>query len=813
MCWQRVEEARCRRRLQSPSETEWPSVFSEVPFRMSASPTFLVATLAALLLASPTPVLSGRVAQLPPLAPAKSSVAPSVATSLAPTRVTLRVSSSQHKVHPSLRSSVVAIEVDHARLEVFAQLGGGLLDDVPLPSRQTVTLELLPMTPFESDAVIEAVTTPTAKSKGLARTSIDAAGTYLWGSVAGADGSRAFLASTDAGTYGFMELDGHTYIISSGPYGSNLPTVCYDLTTLPEGAMSPPSWTCSTPDELPADQPASSDANDGGVAGSTPCRQVRVAYDTDHEFLQLFGGSTSAAAGYVGTLASALTAIYSRDLNVRLSASYLRLWPESADPWTSIGTTEQLGQFKTTWDATMVPVGRDLAHMLSGRSLGGGVAYLPGLCNGVGQGGNTNAGYGLSANLLGFFPTPLIDNNSQNWDIFVIAHELGHNFGAVHTHADVPPIDGCGSSPQDCAAADLDQGTIMSYCHLCPGGLANNKLQFHPQTIAQIEARLSSIVCDYTGAARNPVAVADAGLTYTTLSIVLDVLANDAEFNCEEITLGIFPATTFYGGTLSRSVGTGSNGRDELIYTMSNPAFVEVDTFSYQVVDGSSQTALGIVSVTVEPLRQPENPSATSPKLNVSYYALASPTALPAFGALTPYLQSTALNLAFASTASTFGDSGRSDNVGAVFEGWINVPSSGGWTFSLNSDEGSRLLIGDTLVVSNDGLHGMTEQSGTIGLSAGRHAIRVEYFERNGNAGLIASWAGPLTAKVTIPSSAFSRGGSDWAADFDNDARVGASDLALLLSVWNSPSETYDLTGDGMVNAQDLATLLFAWTE
>ena len=216
MCWQRVEEARCRRRLQSPSETEWPSVFSEVPFRMSASPTFLVATLAALLLASPTPVLSGRVAQLPPLAPAKSSVAPSVATSLAPTRVTLRVSSSQHKVHPSLRSSVVAIEVDHARLEVFAQLGGGLLDDVPLPSRQTVTLELLPMTPFESDAVIEAVTTPTAKSKGLARTSIDAAGTYLWGSVAGADGSRAFLASTDAGTYGFMELDGHTYIISSG---------------------------------------------------------------------------------------------------------------------------------------------------------------------------------------------------------------------------------------------------------------------------------------------------------------------------------------------------------------------------------------------------------------------------------------------------------------------------------------------------------------------------------------------------------------------------------------------------------------------
>jgi hypothetical protein len=142
----------------------------------------------------------------------------------------------------------------------------------------------------------------------------------------------------------------------------------------------------------------------------------------------------------------------------------------------------------------MTSVARDLAHFISGRGLGGGVAYLPGLCNGT--------PYGVSANLGGFFPTPLADNNGQNWDIYVVAHEIGHNFGAPHTHNYAPPLDGCGSSPQDCTAAGA--GTIMSYCHICSGGVQNIQLRFHPGNIATIEQHLSSVGCQYTGPARPP---------------------------------------------------------------------------------------------------------------------------------------------------------------------------------------------------------------------------------------------------------------------------------------------------------------------
>lgn len=50
--------------------------------------------------------------------------------------------------------------------------------------------------------------------------------------------------------------------------------------------------------------------------------------------------------------------------------------------------------------------------------------------------------------------------------------------------------------------------------------------------------------------------------------------------------------------------------------------------------------------------------------------------------------------------------SGRHDNVAAVIEGFLPIPSTDRWTFGTISDDGSKLWIGDRLVVDNDGLHG-----------------------------------------------------------------------------------------------------------
>ena len=724
----------------------------------------------------------------------------------------LRRSADVRSIPRAARGATSVIEVDRAGLERFAELGGGALHGVPLGPGVEVTLAMSSIEPFASDAVLEYHAKPKragARGETLQRP-LRARGAFLHGSVVGAPESRAFLAASDAGTFGFVEWNGSTYIISSGPVGRGLPTVSYDLAALPAGLIEIPAWTCGRDGavldrRVPEGRAGAEGAEgaDGGVAGGT-CRQIRLAFDTDHEFFQLMGGDVEASTSYVATLAAALTTIYSRDLSARLAATYLRLWPDSDDPWNQTDTLNQLLQFRSNWVTQGGAVQRELAHMLSGRALGGGIAYLPGLCNG--------SGYGLSANLAGAFPTPLVNNSAQNWDIFVVAHEIGHNFGMEHTHEMQPPLDGCGLSPQDCTVANQDAGTIMSYCHLCAGGLTNIRLEFHPANIAAAEAYLASIACNYTGAARPPIAATDTADAFAGVPLRIDVLANDEPFNCESISIASFDASTALGATISRSTATGAGGRDELLYTAPSGAVRGTDSFTYTVIDASGQTAGATVVLAVDRLRVPENPIGATSQLDASYFTIGSETSIPDYDARTPYALGTVPQVNFPLTFNTFATSGRADNVGARFRGWLSVPTAGNWRLYASSDEGSRLSIGDTVVVDNDGIHGMTERSGVIALDAGLHAIEVDYFERTGSAGLVVSWQGPDGVKQVIPSSRFFRGGANNPADLTNDGTVDAQDVAILLANWGQVGSPYDLTGDGLIGGADLAVILFNWT-
>lgn len=80
---------------------------------------------------------------------------------------------------------------------------------------------------------------------------------------------------------------------------------------------------------------------------------------------------------------------------------------------------------------------------------------------------------------------PKIKGNFGLWERICVAHELGHNFGGVHTHDQKPAIDSCGktcSSGGGKKEMDVAYGTIMSYCHKCSGGYRNIEFEFHKQT-------------------------------------------------------------------------------------------------------------------------------------------------------------------------------------------------------------------------------------------------------------------------------------------------------------------------------------------
>ncbi len=130
---------------------------------------------------------------------------------------------------------------------------------------------------------------------------------------------------------------------------------------------------------------------------------------------------------------------------------------------------------------------RAIAHLLSGKNTGCGIAWVGALCS-------NSYGYGVSASLKGNFdpadPVPPV------WDIIVVSHEIGHNFNSPHTHCynGIPdaswadPVDPCYNQsgcyggptalPDGCPGSGQGCGTIMSYCHLRSGSYGNIALTF-----------------------------------------------------------------------------------------------------------------------------------------------------------------------------------------------------------------------------------------------------------------------------------------------------------------------------------------------
>jgi hypothetical protein len=83
-------------------------------------------------------------------------------------------------------------------------------------------------------------------------------------------------------------------------------------------------------------------------------------------------------------------------------------------------------------------------------------------------------------------------------------------------------------------------------------------------------------------------------------------------------------------------------------------------------------------------------------------------------------------------------------NFGADITSNINVASTGLYTFSLTSDDGSHLLIDGSLIIDNGGTHGPITTLGSVSLTAGLHSFEVQYYECCGP---------PALLQVVLPSN------------------------------------------------------------
>ncbi len=217
------------------------------------------------------------------------------------------------------------------------------------------------------------------------------------------------------------------------------------------------------------------------IDNPTSRNPVRVYFVADYQMYLDFNFNISSVSNYISAVFNEVATIYQNEfLQVQISSIYVYTVP---DPYrnlhNSVTILEKFGEI------TKDNFTGDLAHLLSTRDEGfGGIAWVNVLCENYNAFDNSGrfAFSGIESN-YNPFPT-------YSWTVTVVAHEMGHNFGSMHTHAcwwpisasRIGQIDSCvyinGESCSGTPNVPNYNGTLMSYCHL--NGATNLYLGFGP---------------------------------------------------------------------------------------------------------------------------------------------------------------------------------------------------------------------------------------------------------------------------------------------------------------------------------------------
>ena len=105
-----------------------------------------------------------------------------------------------------------------------------------------------------------------------------------------------------------------------------------------------------------------------------------------------------------------------------------------------------------------------------------------------------------------------------------------------------------------------------------------------------------------------------------------------------------------------------------------------------------------------------------------------------------------------------------------VWDGFLNIPSDGGYIFSLIDRDGARLVVDGIEVVRTGPPFGQVCGSpgnaaryavGSLGMRAGLHAIHIEGLHTTSGDAPVLLWQGPGVPPGAVPASAFSRSVED----------------------------------------------------
>jgi len=135
--------------------------------------------------------------------------------------------------------------------------------------------------------------------------------------------------------------------------------------------------------------------------------------------------------------------------------------------------------------------------------------------------------------------------------------------------------------------------------------------------------------------------------------------------------------------------------------------------------------------------------------LHTEFYYSSDVTSMPDLAHVTPDLIGLDDVVSYAD-ATAFSGLAQQTDFTARWKGGIIITEAGSYTFSISSDDGSRLYIDGLEVVSNDHEGSVQSKSGTISLVAGLHSLVLIYYQNLGEAAMTLEYSGPDSGGATV---------------------------------------------------------------
>jgi hypothetical protein len=159
----------------------------------------------------------------------------------------------------------------------------------------------------------------------------------------------------------------------------------------------------------------------GGPVGGAPesitvLREAELALDADREFYQRKGSNVTQTQTAMLSIVNSVDLIYRRDVCIQYFVGTIFVRTTNVYTQTDMGAL--LGEFQGYWSLNHANVARDVAHLFTGKgSFSGtiGIAYLGAVCD----------------RAMGFAVSRAYSSSNAS-NIELVAHELGHNWGASH---------------------------------------------------------------------------------------------------------------------------------------------------------------------------------------------------------------------------------------------------------------------------------------------------------------------------------------------------------------------------------------------